>query len=40
MTFDQIASAWTGGKREKGIPVRSPEEIQEVTRNWRKYLGV
>jgi len=38
MTFDQIESASTGGKREKGIPVRSLEEALEITRNWRRYL--
>jgi len=40
MTFDQIESAWTGGKRRKGIPVRSNEEMQEISRNWRRYLGI
>ena len=40
MTFDQIESAWTGGKKSKGIPVRSAEEAAEVTRNWRRHIGI
>jgi hypothetical protein len=40
MTFDQIESAWTGGKRSKGIPVRSMDEAMAVNRNWKRYLGL
>lgn len=40
MTFDQIESAWTGGKKSKGIPVRSKEEAMEINRNWRRHLGI
>lgn len=40
MTFDQIESAWMGGKKAKGVRVRSPEEAMEVTKNWRRYLGI
>ncbi len=40
MTFDQIVSAWTGGKPSKGIPVRSKDEAAAVTRNWRRHLGI
>lgn len=40
MTFDQIESAWLGGKRPTGIPVRSKEEAMTIHRNWRRYLGL
>ena len=40
MSFEQIESACTGGKRPKGIPVKSGEDVMRVARNWRKHLGI
>lgn len=38
MTFDQIASAASRGKRRKGIPVTSRDEVLQMARQWRRYV--
>lgn len=40
MTFDQIESAYCMGKRKKGIPVRSKEDVMNVSKNWRRHIGL
>jgi len=40
MTWEQIYSARRGGEPEKGIQVTTLEEVEEINRNWREYLGV
>ena len=40
MSFEQIESACRRGKKSKGIPVHSDEEVREIARNWRKYYGI
>jgi hypothetical protein len=40
MSLEQISSAMNRGKKPAGIPVGSEEDILEVNRNWRKYVGI
>jgi hypothetical protein len=40
MSFEQIESAWRGGKPDTGFPVRSLDDVQNIRRNWRKYVGI
>lgn len=40
MSLDQIYLAMTGGKAPRGgIPVSSDEDVMQLRRNWRKYIG-
>ncbi len=40
MSWDQIVSARTGGKKQLGIPISKDEDVAEVAKNWRKYVGI
>lgn len=44
MSFEQIHSALSGGKKAEGIKARSLEEALEIRedfrKNWRRYLGI
>ena len=40
MSFEQITSALTDGKKQEGIPVKSVEDVEKINRNWRKLVGV
>lgn len=40
MSLDQIYLAQSGGKAPRGgIPVSSDEDVMQLRRNWRKYVG-
>jgi hypothetical protein len=38
MSFDQIASALRHGKRKKGVPVSSDDDVRALARQWRRFL--
>ncbi len=40
LTFDQIESAWVGGKRGPVLRTKSIKELRDMARDWRKHLGI
>lgn len=40
MSFEQIGSACTQGKKSKGIAIHDHKQLEEINKNWRAYYGI
>jgi hypothetical protein len=40
MSFEQIDSAINKGKKSTGIPIESHEQLKDIAKNWREYVGI